>query len=488
MTWENIDNKAEYKASGHGISYSTGAGVPLNALGLLSNMVPTVKDKAGTTTTSAVSKGTITITDKENQKQDIEKLNRNTEDSLNKLKEIFDKTKVEEKQELIHMMNIVGNQIIHEAADHYGWKEGSTEKLLLHGAIGALTGSMSGGNALSGAVSGSVNEFALAYMEKTKGRNWMDTHPDTVQAISTALGAVAGSLTGDRNTGAYTAQMGTKWNYYEKYPNMKEKIEKYLSSDEYKQQEAGTAHVIYLDDSTEHGVIITKDSDTGTGRIIDLNSRSGETFSHLNPSGDGIRPYDKNVTLKRIDKGNDHPTGVYTFGEQDGTVANGHALYPDEIKDWENYRRMKGISMPNYTINKGTLAENMATAAIEYPFALAETMGGNVSTARVLALGPLKTLGMYRTWQEDWKNYSGEDWWKAQGINIFANIPARAEVAGVNALLAYAQFKSPIISAAVGVGTLALTNSWNDSLIQKLKKENLKTDEQKKDEKKEEIK
>ena len=212
LTWENIDNKAEYKASGHGISYSTGAGVPLNALGLLSNMDPTVKDRAGTTTKSAVSKGTLTITDKENQKQDITELNKDTENSLNKLKEIFDKTKVEEKQELIHMMNIVGNQIIHEAADHYGWKEGSTEKLLLHGAIGALTGTMSGGNALAGAVSGSVNEFALAYMEKTKGKDWMDTHPDTVQAISTALGAVAGSLTGDRNTGAYTAQMGTRWN------------------------------------------------------------------------------------------------------------------------------------------------------------------------------------------------------------------------------------------------------------------------------------
>ena len=175
-------------------------------------MVPAIKDKAGSTTKSAVSAAQITVTDKEKQTQDISTLNRDTGTSPNKLKEIFDKTKVEEKQELIHMMNIVGNQIIHEAADHYGWKEGSTEKLLLHGAIGALTGTMSGGNALSGAVSGSVNEFALAYIEKTKGRDWMDTHPDTVQAISTALGAVAGSLTGDRNTGAYTAQMGTRWN------------------------------------------------------------------------------------------------------------------------------------------------------------------------------------------------------------------------------------------------------------------------------------
>ena len=43
-----------------------------------------------------------------------------------------------------------------------------------------------------------------------KGKNKLTT--DTVQAISTALGAVAGSLTGDRNTGAYTAQMGTRWN------------------------------------------------------------------------------------------------------------------------------------------------------------------------------------------------------------------------------------------------------------------------------------
>ena len=33
----NIDNKAEYKTGGHGISYNTGAGIPLNALELFSN-------------------------------------------------------------------------------------------------------------------------------------------------------------------------------------------------------------------------------------------------------------------------------------------------------------------------------------------------------------------------------------------------------------------------------------------------------------------
>jgi len=106
-------------------------------LELLSNMGPTVKDKAGTTTTSAVSKEIITITDKENRKQDIEKLNRNTEDSLNKLKEIFDKTKVEERKRLLEELGIVGNRAIHEIASHNGWKDGSAENVALHGMPGA---------------------------------------------------------------------------------------------------------------------------------------------------------------------------------------------------------------------------------------------------------------------------------------------------------------------------------------------------------------
>ena len=213
LTWENIDNKAEYKASGKGISYSTGTGIPLNALGLLSNMGPTVKDKEGTTTRSAVSQGTITITDKENQKQDIEKLNRNTEDSLNKLKEIFDKTKAEERKRLLEELGIVGNQAIHEIASHNGWKDGSAEKVALHGMLGAITGAKSGGSALSGLIAGGANEYAIGYLKKTKGKDWINKHPDTVQNISAAFGGILSKMTGGSgHTGAYISQMGTKWN------------------------------------------------------------------------------------------------------------------------------------------------------------------------------------------------------------------------------------------------------------------------------------
>ena len=216
LTWENIDNKAEYKTSGKGISYSTGAGIPLNALGLLSNMDPTVKDKEGTTTKSAVAKGTITITDKENQKQDIEKLNRNTEDSLKKLKEIFDKTKVEERKRLLEELGIVGNRAIHEIASHNGWKDGSTEKVALHGMLGAITSAKSGGSALSGLIAGGANEYAIEYLKQTKGKDWINKHPDTVQNISAAFGGILSKMTGGSgHTGAYISQMGTKWNELE---------------------------------------------------------------------------------------------------------------------------------------------------------------------------------------------------------------------------------------------------------------------------------
>ena len=270
LTWENIDNKAEYKTGGHGISYNGkigrgdkndplgsrtnnrygknaitgqrngmnkitptiyGSKIPLNERGLLNTPIPSVKGKAGTTTQSAISKGTITITDKENQKQDIEKLNRNTEDSLNKLKEIFDKTKVEERKQLLEELGIVGNQAIHEISSHNGWKDGSAEKAALHGMLGAITGAKSGGSALSGLIAGGANEYAIGYLKKTKGKDWIAKHPDTVQNISAAFGGILSKMTGGSgHTGAYISQMGTKWNDLDEELEAREVWERNINS------------------------------------------------------------------------------------------------------------------------------------------------------------------------------------------------------------------------------------------------------------------
>lgn len=185
----------------------------LNQRGLTPNLTPTVKDNADSTTKSAVAEGTIHITNKEKQKQDIASLNRDTKNSLNQLQEIFDKTKVEEKQELVGMLEKYGNQAIHTYAESKGWKDGSTEKMLLHGAFGALMGDMAGGSAATGALSGGVNEYVMGYLTKTKGKDWVQEHPDTVQWISAGVGAAIGASAKDMATGANVALDASKWNY-----------------------------------------------------------------------------------------------------------------------------------------------------------------------------------------------------------------------------------------------------------------------------------
>ena len=214
LAWEDMKNSADYKAGGLGISYaSKDEGTRLNERGLTPSISPAIRGSADSTTKSAVSEGTITIIDREHQKQDILKLNRDTKNSLNQLQEIFDKTKVEEKQELVGMLEKYGNQAIHTYAESKGWKDGSTEKMLLHGAFGALMGDMAGGSAATGALSGGVNEYVMGYLTKTKGKDWVQKHPDTVQWLSAGVGAAIGNLSKDVLTGAGVSLGASKWNY-----------------------------------------------------------------------------------------------------------------------------------------------------------------------------------------------------------------------------------------------------------------------------------
>ena len=331
LGWEDKENKADYKAGGMGVSYSpNNKSSKLNQRGLTPNLTPTVKDNADSTTKSAVAEGTIHITNKEKQKQDISSLNRDTKNSLNQLQEIFNKAKVEERQELRGILEQYGNEFIHQYSEKKGWIDGSSEKTALHALWSGLMSQMSGGNAFSGSVSGGMNEFVLGYLEKTEGKEWMLEHPDLVQAVSVGLGATLGTLTGDIANSAYTTHMGTKWNQYENYPHMKEQIEKELETEDYKGLPVGAAKVIYTDETKQHGVIIVKDS-ASSGRIIDLNSitGAGEAFGYLYDNGE-LHAYQENKGY--------YPTGYpnaeksyYNFGEQDGYVLNGHPLYNSDI-------------------------------------------------------------------------------------------------------------------------------------------------------------
>ncbi len=214
LTWEDIDNKADYKAGGAGISYTPkDTNTQLNQKGLTPSMTPTVKGKADSTTKSAVADGTITITDKEHQKQDVSTLNRDTKNALNQLEDIFDKSKVEEKQELLGMLGKYGNQAIHKYAESKGWKDGSTEKILLHGAFGALMGDMSGSSVPATALAGGATEYVMGYLTKAKGEAWVQKHPDTVQWIAAGVGAAIGNLSKDALTSTMVSLNAAKWNY-----------------------------------------------------------------------------------------------------------------------------------------------------------------------------------------------------------------------------------------------------------------------------------
>ena len=75
---------------------------------------------------------------KENQKQDLKNLNRDTKNSLNKLGEIFDKTKIEERQELAGLFGEIAYKAVGDLAIKNGWKEGSAEKNALHALVGGI--------------------------------------------------------------------------------------------------------------------------------------------------------------------------------------------------------------------------------------------------------------------------------------------------------------------------------------------------------------
>ena len=225
LTWENIDNKAEYKTKASGITVSTHAVSKLNPLGL--GYVPTipVKGKAGSITYAAIADSIITTTKEKTDKA----ISHDTANALNTLSEIFDKKKIEEKQEYVNILSQVGYRLIGDIAGHKEnelykkaekarkennsilaekyekeakkWSESGTNRIAMHGIMGALVSREAGAGMTKGLTGAGLNALLQKELGKIKD-------PEVHKMASAAIGYLAGG-----KTGAAIAHQATTFNY-----------------------------------------------------------------------------------------------------------------------------------------------------------------------------------------------------------------------------------------------------------------------------------
>ena len=222
---KDVENTAEYTSRNVGMSYNhvgnfknlskVGKDAVWNTLGTLPNLLPDSSKSSSSTTKSAISNGTIEVRD---ANFNMQTLSRDTKDSLNKLDEIFDKKKIEERQELSKLFAKEAFGQLHN------WnptsKEGKAAKAIAHGVVAEVSARMAGNKPGSGFYAGATNEALIGEIQKIAKEK-----PDVAQSLSALLGAaVNGSLGYSPVTGAAEAQYGTKWNQSGVMPKNKDYI------------------------------------------------------------------------------------------------------------------------------------------------------------------------------------------------------------------------------------------------------------------------
>ena len=221
LEMKDIQNEAEYTYSNNGIGYNyygskkkleemkakdkKGYDKIYNSIGLVPNLGVGSKDKASSTTQSAISDGILTVDGKE---IDTKTINTNTENTLHQLDKIFDKKKIEERQELARLFSKNAFEQLHN------WqpttKEGKVAKSIAHGIIGEVAARMAGNSPGSGFKATMTNELLIGEIKKVAKHD-----PALAQWLSAAVGGVVNKVGGESsNSGAAVASYATKWNSY----------------------------------------------------------------------------------------------------------------------------------------------------------------------------------------------------------------------------------------------------------------------------------
>ena len=221
LEMKDIQNEAEYTYSNNGIGYNyygskkkleemkakdkKGYDKIYNNIGLVPNLGVGSKGKASSTTQSAISDGILTV---DGKKLDTKTINTNTENTLHQLDKIFDKKKIEERQELARLFSKNAFEQLHN------WqpttKDGKIAKSIAHGIIGEVAARMAGNTPGSGFKATMTNELLIDEIKKVAKYD-----PALAQWLSAAVGGVVNKASGENaNAGSAVASYATKWNSY----------------------------------------------------------------------------------------------------------------------------------------------------------------------------------------------------------------------------------------------------------------------------------
>ena len=229
ISWNDLQNEAEWSAETTGANYNSGGG-PLG--GFTPNFGGGSDGEDESTTRVAISPNIeIEIRDEENQKQDIDTLNRDTENANNPLDKIFDKEEILEKQQAAALAGEVGFSLVGKIIQQNNWSQDDPRSILLHGLVGGLVAEINGGNFGEGMTVAAINKLVIAKlgkMEKPKlddkgnkqydkdGKLIMESmfDGDELRWISAILGGVVSEAAGGNfGQGAAIADSATKNNY-----------------------------------------------------------------------------------------------------------------------------------------------------------------------------------------------------------------------------------------------------------------------------------
>ena len=429
LTWENIENKAEYKAKAHGMTASTQSASKLNPAGLGYVPAVPVKGEADSTTYSAIADSIITTTKEKTEKE----IRHDTENALNKLSEIFDKKKTEEKQELVNLMSQTGFTLIGDIADRKEselkrkaeearknnnsmeaetyekaagkWSESGTNRILLHGMMGAILSKEAGNGTGKGLTGAGLNAALQKELGKIKDK---EAH----KIASAAIGYIAG-----KETGAAIAWQATTYNYLS--PKQNEQYQKELEEAKTEKEKTEITNKWLQIDETQKEKWLKK--------------QEAGTYTDLSTIKDGYLP---------------------------GVVILGNSNYSDF--NWIQSATLNGLGAVTNIPWSGIDDKLLVTLPVRYRNAF-----GILGKTGILGAGAASFISIYN----DYRIYSGGDLRKALAYDVggtAANIFLSTGTAGMLTAAGIATVPGIFIGAGIAVGGGILIDRGIDTLKQDL--------------------